>query len=88
MCSVLMFGTIRCIRESFCASSKFTHVRSLSSMRADMRFQILQTRVAFIASTVLRERERTNNWLNLASYVHSVYTPFKFWNPGVEDVYP
>lgn len=54
VCSVLVFGAVRGIGESFVTALVLAHVRFLASVRAQVSLQVLQARVCFITAFKLR----------------------------------
>ncbi len=55
MCSVLMFGAIRGIAESFWAAGKFASVGFFSGVRSQMSLEVLQPRICFGARLELKQ---------------------------------
>ena len=58
MGSILVFGTIRRVREGFFASRYFADVRPFTRMRTKMCFEILKARVCFVATFVLKKNKK------------------------------
>jgi hypothetical protein len=56
MGSVLVFRAVRGIAEGLCASRKLTHVRSFARMTSEVRFQVFQARIRFVAAVILHRR--------------------------------
>lgn len=61
MSSVLVFGPVGSIGEGFVTAFVFTHIRFLSSMRAQVSLQVFQTRVGLI--TAFKLQHKTQNSL-------------------------
>lgn len=58
MCPVLVFCSVRCIREGFITPFHLTYVWSLSSMWSEMGLEVLKSGVSLGASIVLDKRKR------------------------------
>ena len=56
VCSVLVLGAVRSVAERFLAVRELTHVWLLTSVRAQLRLQVLQSAVGLVAILELRNR--------------------------------
>lgn len=57
VCPVLVFGSVRCVGEGFVASFVLADVRFLPCVRAQVGFEVFQTRVGLGAALELRRKK-------------------------------
>ena len=80
VCPVLVFGSVRGVREGFVASFVLAHVRFLSGVRAQVCFEVLQAGVGLRAALELHRDTETRQQATLVHLPRTSYVKRELHN--------